>query len=157
MIPVDLAFKPEFQSTTFYQIFDLIVDALFLFDMAFMFIHSFQNQKGKEVFDSLQIAKKYCLSMRFVGDALAILGTNVVTNFMPSFKIFGIFKMGRILRLGVIISRLNVAENVKAMLKFFKLFFYLCLYMHILGCSWWMVTVQNKDKVDENGMSLQWY
>jgi GTP cyclohydrolase I len=125
--------------------------------MALMFVHSYLNKQGIEVFDSIKIAKKYCMSMRFVGDALAILGTNVVTKFIPGFRIFGIFKIGRILRLGGIISRLNIREGLKALLNLSKLIFYLCLYMHVLACSWWTVISFHKDDFDDDGRSLQWY
>jgi hypothetical protein len=44
---------------------------------------------------------------------------------MPPFKIFGIFKMIRILRIGAMIMKLNVPEETKAILNLSKLVFYL--------------------------------
>jgi len=76
------------------------------------------------------IFKKYVLSFRFIADFLAILGTGVVTSLVPNFKLFGIFKVVRILRLGTMITKMNVPENIKALLNLIKLIFYLCLLLH---------------------------
>ena len=67
-----------------YQIFDNVVDLLFLIDMFFMFMTSYVDKMGIEIYDSRRIAKKYIFSIRFLTDFLAILGTGVVTSFMPS-------------------------------------------------------------------------
>jgi hypothetical protein len=56
IIPFDLAYEPEFTGTTGFKIFDFVVDFLFLIDMILMFIHSFLNKKGIEIFDSIKIA-----------------------------------------------------------------------------------------------------
>ena len=142
---------------SFYQVFDNTVDLLFLIDMIWMFLTSYTDNFGKEVFQSQKIAKKYLLSQRFVFDAGAILGTGVVTKMIPLLKIFGFFKMSRILRLGGVIRKMNIPDDLKAAMNMAKLTFYLYLMIHILGCGWYFVTFQNKDSFDESGRSLQWY
>merc|ERR1712166_1553592 len=127
---------------------DNIVDGLFLVDMIVMFMTSFINKKGAEVLNSHQIAAKYMMSFRFVADFFAVLGTGIVTQYVPALKAFGIFKMVRIMRLGGIIARLNVPEDVKALLNLLKFTFYLWLLVHVLGCSWYIVISINKDNVD---------
>ena len=52
---------------------------------------------------------------------------------------------------------MNIPEDVKAILNLLKLTFYLYLIIHVIGCSWYIVTYANKDKVDADGRSLQWY
>jgi hypothetical protein len=37
-----------------------------------------------------------------------------------------------------------------------KMVFFLLLWLHIISCTWWLIIVENKDTVDENGRSLQW-
>ena len=157
LIPLDLAFEPEFTKIKGFEVFDNIVDGLFLVDMIVMFMTSFINKKGAEVLNSHQIAAKYMMSFRFVADFFAVLGTGIVTQYVPALKAFGIFKMVRIMRLGGIIARLNVPEDVKALLNLLKFTFYLWLLVHVLGCSWYIVISINKDNVDESGRSLRWY
>ena len=111
LIPIDLAFEPEFTKIKGFEVFDNIVDGLFLVDMIVMFMTSFINKKGAEVLNSHQIAAKYMMSFRFVADFCAVLGTGIVTQYVPALKAFGIFKMVRIMRLGGIIARLNVPED----------------------------------------------
>jgi hypothetical protein len=88
-----------------------------------------------------------------VFDLCAVLGTNVVTSIWPGLKIFGIFKLSRVLRLGNMISKMNVPEEVKALMNLGKLTFYLYMFMHVLGCAFYMVIVLNKDTVDKDGIS----
>jgi len=97
------------------------------------------DKQGKEVFQASMIFKKYVLSFRFLADFLAILGTGVVTSIVPNFKVFGIFKVVRILRLGTMITKMNVPEDVKALFNLVKLVFYLCLLLHVLGCIWYYI------------------
>jgi hypothetical protein len=49
---------------------------------------------------------------------------------------------------------MNIPEDVKAILNLLKLTFYLYLIIHVIGCSWYIVTYANKDKVDADGRSL---
>ena len=52
LIPIDLAFNPEFTRDVGVQIFDNIVDILFIIDMALMFMTSYLNKMGAEIFNS---------------------------------------------------------------------------------------------------------
>ena len=62
------------------------------------------------------------------------------------------------MRLGTLITKMNVPEHVKALLNLSKLCFYLCLGVHIIGCSWFLVCNINAESIDpDNGNSLQWY
>ena len=65
--------------------------------------------------------------------------------------------MFRIMRLGMMIKKMNVPEDVKALFNLFKLCFYLVLGVHIVGCTWFMVCHINEEKIAPDGHSLQWY
>lgn len=91
-----------------------------------------------------------------MADFLAILGTGAVTSFVPPFKIFGIFKMIRILRLGAIISRSVLPEETKALLNLGKLVFYLLLLLHLLACGWYFACHVNALRVDVEGYDMTW-
>lgn len=49
----------------------------------------------------------------------------------------------------------------KAFANFGKLFFYMVVFLHSIGCFWYKTLLENKDKFEEleNGerISLQWY
>ena len=99
--------------------------------------------------------KKYIFSFRFLADTFAILGTGLITSYVPQFKFFGFFKMFRILRLGTLITKMNVPEHIKAIMNLMKLVFYLCLGVHIIGCFWFFVISINKDTIDpKTGRSM---
>jgi len=63
----------------------------------------------------------------------------------------GCFKMSRIFRVGGLIKRMNMPEDLKAALNLGKFTFYLCLFLHCLACCWYVICDVNKDTVDENG------
>jgi hypothetical protein len=88
---------------------------------------------------------------------MAILGTGFITSFVPSFKIFGIFKLSRVFRLGRMIASLNVHKDTKAMFNLLKYTFYLFLLIHMMACTWYAVVLVNADKVDEFGIEMKWY
>ena len=80
----------------------------------------------------------------------------MVTSFVPSFQIFGIFKMIRILRIGGIISRLTLPEETKAVLNLCKLVFYLLNILHVLACGWYFACHLNANTIDDQGYDLTW-
>ena len=86
-------------------------------------------------------------SFRFYADLFAVLGTGLITAVVPSFKFFGFFKMFRIMRLGTMITKMNVPEDIKAFFNLMKLCFYLILGVHIMGCVWFMVCKINSNKI----------
>jgi hypothetical protein len=46
IIPIDFAFKPEFTKIPNFQIFDAIVDIIFVIDMVLMFLTTYIDNKG---------------------------------------------------------------------------------------------------------------
>jgi len=57
----------------------------------------------------------------------------------PYYELFGILKLGRVLRLNKIIQFLNVDEDVKASMKLSKMVFFLIIYIHFYACLWWLL------------------
>lgn len=60
-------------------------------------------------------------------------------------QLFGILKLIRIARLGRIIAYMNVKEDFKLLLKLTKLIFFLIMYLHLLGCTWYFIVKQDPD------------
>ena len=157
VIPIDISFAPEFTQNVLYKSFDFIVDFLFLVDMVLMCFTTIHNSMGKEEFNSNLIIAKYIKSFRFVADLGAVLGTELFSRGVPSMKVFGFFKIIRILRLGDILQKTNVEENVKHMLNLMKFSLYLWIYIHVMACVWWSVISVNANKKDESGFDHSWH
>ena len=71
-------------------------------------------------------------------------------------KIFGLFKLARVLRVGVIISKLNIDAGTKSLLNIAKLLFYMTLWLHCVGCFNWIAIKVNADVVID-GVEMKWY
>ena len=96
-----------------------------------------------------KIAINY-LKSRFWIDLFATIPFDTIVELVSSqssneFQLFGILKLIRIARLNKIVTYMNVKEDIKIGLKLTKLFFFLSIYFHILGCLWfYMVNIQKK-------------
>lgn len=158
MLPLDMAFQPSFTQSNFYKFGDFLIDLCFLVDMILMCITSVRDQAGREVFDSFLITVRYVKTLRFVCDLGALLGTGVITNYVPEFVFLGYLKLTRVLRLTYLLQRSNLTMQVKITLNLMKLLLYLLLFFHILCCLLWMVVDINSSGMDpESGKSLQWF
>lgn len=60
-------------------------------------------------------------------------------------ELFGLVKLIRILRLGRLISYLNLREDYQLSLKIVRLVFFLVLYLHLVGCLWFFMVRQNEE------------
>jgi len=111
---------------------------MFTIDIFVNFRASFINKFGDEVVKPRAIAKNY-IKGRFWIDFLSILPFDFLADKNPSFqflKLFGLLKVVRVLRLGRIITYLNMKEDAKMTLQLIKLIFFLVLYVHCLACLW---------------------
>jgi len=70
--------------------------------------------------------------------------SSLATGNSQLLQIFGLLKLGRVLRLGCIITFLNVKVDLKMSLKLLKLVFFLVMYIHCIACLWFMIAEGNK-------------
>jgi len=118
-------------------------------------VTSFLDSKGVEVEDSRKIFKKYVSSVRFILDLLPLLGSSIFSNIHTNFKLFGLFKITRVIRLGKIISQLNLPKDIKAFFILVKLTVYLLLWFHSMACGWYMIVYQHKYSFVD-GVPMKW-
>lgn len=158
LVPLDLSFEeiPVF-SSSYYQIFDNLIDVLFMVDMGLMFITSYRDKFGKEIFKPKLIAKNYVRSPRFFIDLFSLLGTGIMSSWVPNFKVFKCFKIVRIIRVNQFIQRLKIEIEIKIVLKLVKITFYMFIYLHVGACIWYSVVKESVGQVDADGRSLVWY
>ena len=111
-MPLEIAFKIS-EESEFITKFDVAVDIFFTADLVLMFLTSFVSKQGIEVKDSIKIAFNYTSQFRFYFDILSLLGTGVFTQYIPSFKLFGLLKILRVFRINGFIKRLKVSTETR--------------------------------------------
>jgi hypothetical protein len=130
-----------------------MIDFFFMMDVLINFRTSYvHEQTGVEEVDLKSIAIKY-VKGKFWIDLLASIPFDLFTYFIDSEKnsnsfllqMFGLLKLVRVLRLSRLITYLNLKSDVKMSLKLLKLIFFLILYLHCLGCVWFIIVNQDKD------------
>ena len=57
----------------------------------------------------------------------------------PILALFSLLKLVRITRLGRIIERMNVRQEMKSALKLFELIFMIVVYIHVAACLWYVI------------------
>ena len=151
MIPIQVAYDPPFMNTILFLMQNYIIDFLFFMDIVVNFRTSFIHSKtGEEIFTKKEIIKNY-LKRRFWVDLLATIPFDTIGSLMFSsantslLQLFSLLKLARVLRLSRIIAYLNVGNEIKMSLKLFKLVFFLLLYLHCLGCAWYLIVDQERD------------
>ena len=93
------------------------------------------TKTGDEVFSPTKIAINYVLG-RFWIDFLAILPFDWIPA-IGFLSIFGVLKIMRVLRLGSIITKMNIAQETKQSLHLYRLIFNILLLCHLTTCMWY--------------------
>ena len=105
-IPYAIAFRPPAFETTFMTIFNLMIDMLFMCDIAVGMRTTYLDpSSGDEEWDPKLIAKRYMFGGRFLIDFLSsipmdLFGSGESAEFLSA---FGMLKLVRITRIGRII------------------------------------------------------
>ena len=99
---------------------------------------------GKRYGTRNKLQNNYIYSGRFGIDVLSTIPFDYVGG-PELLAIMGLLKLTRLRRISTIIARLNVNEQIKALIKMAQLTFYLFLVIHIVGCIWFWVAKQNEE------------
>jgi hypothetical protein len=123
------------------------VDFAFVADILVVFRTTIVGLDGDENTDQKYIAKEY-LKGSFVIDLLSTVPFDslaeyfVASSAASNLSILGFLKMIRVTRLTRMIQGLSVDRSIKGYLKLSKLMFMLCLYVHCIGCLWFLLNKQ---------------
>ena len=117
---------------------------MFFLDIVVSFRTTYYDENtGREVKIPRKMAKTY-LKNAFTIDVMSTLPFDLIASLATTdddgFKVLGVLKLIRVLRLNKLITFMRSNEQVKATLKLFKLVFFLVLYLHCFGCIWWLIT-----------------
>lgn len=118
------------------QILNYLIDVFFFLDVIINFRTSyFETEKGIEIMDGKRAAYHY-MKTRFAVDLIASIPFDYISLFLNSdsnsllLKMFSLLKLVRILRLGRLITHLNIKNELKNSLKLVKLIFFVWLFIH---------------------------
>ena len=149
-IPFEIAFDPVDMKLPAFYVLNSCIDLVFLLDIIVNFRTTFYDiETGDEVFDSKRTGKMY-LKGRFTVDLLSTIPfDNIALIFTssssPILQLFSLLKLVRISRLGRIIERMNVTQDIKNALKLFKLIFVIIIYIHCLACLWYVIVTIHEE------------
>lgn len=151
-VPYNVAFADTDDSNIYVDIFNLSIDFFFMLDVIVNFRTSYVKEStNEEIFDLKKIALYY-LKGRFWIDFLASVPFDLLTYAFNSsrsnqltLQLIGLLKLIRVLRLSRLITYLNVKNELKMSLKLGKLIFFLILYIHCLGWTWFFIVKQNEE------------
>ena len=141
MSPYELAYGTI--SSVYKAIVDWTCNVLFFTDIIFSFWTMVKNPKTEEIVNNWKYsAIRYVFYGRFIIDLAASFPTEILNYSLgnnPHYKLVGLLKLIRILRLGWMITFLWANQKLKFSLKIFQLVFILCLFIHFWNCGWYYV------------------
>ena len=119
----------------YFQALNALVDICFFLDIVIIFRTAVIGEDMELIIDAKKIAVEY-LKGSFWIDFLSTVPLDTMARiFMEKgeaerFRLFGILKLVRVVRLSRLIGNMNAERKVKSMLKIIKLTFFLMLYVH---------------------------
>ena len=147
-IPIEISLKPKVTDSLYYLLLNSVIDILFLVDILITFRTTYiVPSTGNEISEPKAIAKQY-LKGRFWMDLLATIPFDLIAGDNPNFQfttLFGLLKTTRVLRLGRIIRFINTRDDIKLTLKLLQLVYFLVLYLHLIGCCWFLIHNINQE------------
>lgn len=105
-------------------------------------------ETGDEIFSGKLAASSY-LKSRFFIDFASTVPIDTIAELLtgeknPVLKLFSLLKLVRVTRLGKMIARMNVTQQVKNSLKLFQLIFFIIMYLHCSGCLWFVIVSEDE-------------
>ena len=133
MIPYEASFVIGFTYLKTYEVINVLLDLLFLFDNCLIFFTS-RRIEGGETFDHYLIFTAYVQTWRFWFDTISLLGITIFKLIHPFFKTFQLFKAVRVYRMAELIRNSWQPIEVKVVMKICCYVLYIALYIHWLAC-----------------------
>lgn len=137
-VPLIISFYKHDDSyrNSYWFILDMLIDISFLIDIVLVFLTSFANKQGQEIFDPAQIRKHKVYTFTFFTDFMSVMGNTLFQLIHPDIAILGVFKIFRVQRLSTHLARLKVPKEQMIIINFLKYAFYYLLIFHIFACYW---------------------
>lgn len=102
-IPFKVAFEPGYMNTSIFNVVNLSIDFIFLIDIGISFRTALIDSYGNEIETPCEIAKHYLKAQFWIDLSATIPIDLIIESIMqksnPFYELFGILKLGRVLRL----------------------------------------------------------
>jgi len=155
-IPLDMTFSPDEFNSPFVKTVDSLIDLVFVIDIIFRFRTTYIDPiSGEEVMDSMLISRRYLKSSNFYIDVLSTVPLDDLFGGGILLQLFGLLKLLRVQRISSVIMNLNTSQEIKAGLKVIYLIFGMFLYIHVMGCIWYIVVSQEEKWIPN--MDFIWF
>jgi hypothetical protein len=143
-VPFFVAFTPDLTTSTEIVTVELIIDVVYLADIFLNFRTSFiSRHTGDEIVNPTKIATNYLVSGKFLLDLLAALPLDyIVYAWDPhtyAWRVLALLRLIRVHRLQKMLVLLRARDEVKLIFKFIELLLFLLMYVHVVGCIWFML------------------
>jgi voltage-gated potassium channel len=143
----------------------IIVDLVFMFDILLNFRTSFINSHtGDEESDPRTIAHNYLTNGKLFFDLLSAFPYDYVALSLGSseatWKALGFLRILRAYRLSRLVVFLRARDETKLLIKLLQLFLYLIMYVHVIGCIFFLIVSDNEKwvpPVDTIRMPTEFY
>lgn len=148
-IPFEICFAPPIMESEQFTVLNSVIDFFFAVDIYVQFKTTYYDPlSGDEIFDKKTIRDNY-LKGRFIIDLLATVPFDTIVFSITQQKneilpLFSLLKLIRVTRLGRIIERMNVKEDIKLLIKLSQIIFFLIMYIHIIACVWYLIVQTDK-------------
>jgi voltage-gated potassium channel len=143
----------------------IIVDLVFMFDILLNFRTSFINSHtGDEESDPRTIAHNYLTNGKLIFDLLSAFPYDYVAFSLgtsdTTWRALGFLRILRAYRLSRLVLFLRARDETKLLIKLLQLFLYLIMYVHVIGCIFFLI-VSDREKwvppVDTIRMPTEFY
>lgn len=121
-IPLEICFAPPMMEQVGFTFLNSVIDMFFALDIYIQFKTTYyDDQSGEEIMDKQMIIWNY-LSGRFFIDLMATIPFDSIAYAITREKsailpLFSLLKLIRVTRLGRIIEKMNVKEDIKLAMK----------------------------------------
>lgn len=151
-VPFIVAFTPALAKSMEVLVLVVAIDVLYIFDILLNFRISYLSKyTGDEISSPKAIAWHYLIGGKLLIDCLAAFPFDYFVMAVEStsmvWRTLAFLRIIRIYRLEDMLNHLRARDEAKLMIKFIQLTLFILMYVHVIGCLWFMLVDSNKSWV----------
>ena len=151
-LPLFLAFNPSLLESPYTLLSDTMIDLLFISDILVNFRTTYIKDTTKEeIYDAKLIAKHYITSGNFFIDLVPSVPYDLIAFLIGAgptgLSLLRVLKFVRVLRITKFINFMRVHETMKLSLRLLQRIIFIILYLHIIGCIWFLIVSRDEEWV----------
>ena len=139
----------------YYLSIDVFTYILYVADVAINLRSTYINSFGEEIMHPRRVMLHYVSSFGFWVDLASLLA--IPKDDLPeSLTLFGMLKIGRVLRISSLITQMNSEKSTKIVMQIVYYYLIFIIYLHITACLWFFIIDMNRKAAlaDENNTTI---